>query len=108
MPNGLESCAVKWPSPAEREQYKQWVEDMSCAEWRDRWYMIDGTLVSIFARPHYYGDIFFDRKSNYSFVQVCQPPLALTTLTNGLFIQFLRTPWSYITVRITTHFTMSD
>ncbi|KAK9342066.1 hypothetical protein V1522DRAFT_64322 [Lipomyces starkeyi] len=69
MPNGLESCAVKWPSPAEREQYKQWVEDMSCAEWRDRWYMIDGTLVSIFARPHYYGDIFFDRKSNYSFVQ---------------------------------------
>ncbi|KAK9321370.1 hypothetical protein V1517DRAFT_175131 [Lipomyces orientalis] len=31
----LESSAVRWPTPEEREQYKQWVEAMSCPEWRN-------------------------------------------------------------------------
>jgi len=34
--------------------------------------MIDGTLVSLYSKPHYFGERFFDRKSNYSVnVQVC-------------------------------------
>ncbi|KAK9373733.1 uncharacterized protein V1513DRAFT_139014 [Lipomyces chichibuensis] len=63
----LESRTVHWPTPDEREQYKQYIESMSCAEWRNGWCMIDGTLIPIFAKPHYYGDVFYDRKSNYSF-----------------------------------------
>ncbi len=28
--------------------------------------MVDGTTISIFEKPHYYGQAFYDRKSRYS------------------------------------------
>ncbi|KAK9481950.1 hypothetical protein V1527DRAFT_448128, partial [Lipomyces starkeyi] len=64
--SGLEQEAIRWPSPAEREKYKQYVEEISCPAWRNGWCMIDGTLVPLYAKPYFYGDMFFDRKSNYS------------------------------------------
>ncbi|KAJ8580319.1 hypothetical protein M405DRAFT_890532, partial [Rhizopogon salebrosus TDB-379] len=43
-------------------------EFLSClAGWLgDGWVMVDGTLVSLYARPAFYGNTWYDRKSNYS------------------------------------------
>lgn len=55
-----------------KSEAKEWVEDKSCPAWRNGWLMVDGTLVPLFRRPGYFGNVFFDRKSNYSLnVQVC-------------------------------------
>ncbi|KAF8166165.1 hypothetical protein BJ912DRAFT_1003126 [Pholiota molesta] len=43
--------AVHLPTPAEKEEAKQWVESHSCRKWRDGWCMVDGTLVPLFDRP---------------------------------------------------------
>ncbi|KAK9482034.1 hypothetical protein V1527DRAFT_54652 [Lipomyces starkeyi] len=62
----LEQETIRWPSPAEREKYKDHVENMSCAAWPNGSCMIYGTLVPLYAKPYLYGDLFFDRKSTYS------------------------------------------
>lgn len=59
--------ALRWPTAEEIKEAKQWVEDASrCPEFRDGWCMVDGTLVPLYSRPHWYGKSYFDRKSNYS------------------------------------------
>jgi hypothetical protein len=62
----LHDNVVCWPSPAEKEQAKQWVEDNSCPAWRDGFCMVDGTLVPLAEKPGHHGEAYFDRKSNYS------------------------------------------
>jgi hypothetical protein len=58
---------VVWPEGEERERHKIRAEEITAVkEWRDGWCMIDGTLVPLYAKPSYYGDRFYDRKSNYS------------------------------------------
>jgi hypothetical protein len=57
---------IRMPNNAEKEAAKQWVEEHSCAAWRDGWCFVDGTLVPLASRPHWYGPSYFDRKSNYS------------------------------------------
>ena len=49
-----------------KAEAKDWVEKQSCLAWRNGWLMVDGTLVPLFRRPGYFGNVFFDRKSNYS------------------------------------------
>ena len=64
--------ALYWPTANEKEEAKMWVEENSCPAWRDGWVMVDGTLVPLYARPAFYGNTWYDRKSNYSLnVQVC-------------------------------------
>jgi hypothetical protein len=58
--------ALHWSSPQEKEATKAWVQDTSCRAWRDGWLMVDGSLVLLFMRPGFFGNTFFDRKSNYS------------------------------------------
>jgi hypothetical protein len=58
--------ALHWSSPEAKEAAKAWVQDASCPAWRDGWLMVDGTLVPLFMRPGFFGNTFFDRKSNYS------------------------------------------
>lgn len=58
--------ANRWPTPEATEKAKQWVEEQSCPFWRDGWLMVDGTLVPLWSRPGFFGNTFFDRKSNYS------------------------------------------
>jgi len=68
-------AALHWPDGREKEAAKEWVEENSCLAWRDGWLMVDGTLVPLYARPGFYGNTWYDRKSNYSMnVQV---PLVL-------------------------------
>jgi hypothetical protein len=57
---------VRMPNDAEKETAKQWVEEHSCEAWRGGWCFVDGTLVPLASRPHWYGPSYFDRKSNYS------------------------------------------
>lgn len=59
-------AALYWPTGEEKEEAKQWVEDNSCAAWRDGWIMVDGTLVPLYSRPGFFGNSWYDRKSNYS------------------------------------------
>jgi hypothetical protein len=58
--------ALYWPTLDEKEEAKRWVEENSCPAWRDGWLMVDGTLVPLYARPAFYGNTWYDRKSNYS------------------------------------------
>jgi hypothetical protein len=58
--------AVRMPTPAEKEQAKQWVHDHSCKACRNDWCFVDGTLVPLDERPTWYGPSYFDRKCNYS------------------------------------------
>lgn len=60
------NSTVQWASDEARETAKQWVEDRSCPAWRNGWLMVDGTLVPLFQRPAFFGNTWFDRKSNYS------------------------------------------
>ena len=62
----LHDSAIRWPSEDEKEESKWWVEAASCYAWRDGYCMVDGTLVVLFQKPGYYGEAYFDRKSNYS------------------------------------------
>ena len=75
------AATMPWPNPEEIERAKSWVESNSCPAWRDGWWMVDGSLVPLFQRPHHFGNTFFDRKSNYSMnVQVHNPQLHLIIL----------------------------
>ena len=58
--------SMRWPDDAAKEQAKLWVEENSCSAWQNGWLMVDGTLVPLYACPAFYGNVFFDRKSNYS------------------------------------------
>ena len=59
-------AAVRWPNEEEKENAKVWVEGASGPEWHDGWLMVDGTLVPLSRRPGFYGNTWYDRKSNYS------------------------------------------
>ncbi|THU76989.1 hypothetical protein K435DRAFT_878449 [Dendrothele bispora CBS 962.96] len=82
----LRQSVLQWPSETEQEQAKQWVENNSCPAWRDGWLMVDGTLVPLYARPAFFGNTWFDRKSNYSMnVQlVTTPDLRIVDFAVGL------------------------
>jgi hypothetical protein len=62
----LHDSVIHWPSEEEKEEVKDWVESVSCSEWRDGFCMVDGTLVPLFEKPGHHGEAYFDRKSNYS------------------------------------------
>ena len=60
------SSSIQWANEQMISEAKEWVESKSCPAWRNGWLMVDGTLVPLFRRPGYFGNVFFDRKSNYS------------------------------------------
>ncbi|KAF8582924.1 hypothetical protein K439DRAFT_1647406 [Ramaria rubella] len=62
----FQRIVMQWPNKEVNENAKAWVEKQSCPKWRDRWCMVDGTLVPLFARPGFFGNSWYDRKSNYS------------------------------------------
>ncbi|EJF65499.1 hypothetical protein DICSQDRAFT_50638, partial [Dichomitus squalens LYAD-421 SS1] len=66
---------IRLPTPEEKEDAKAWVEEHSCHAWRHGWCMVDGTLVPLFTRPHWFGESYFDRKCRYSLnVQIVSMP----------------------------------
>jgi hypothetical protein len=41
-------------------------ETQTCPEWRCGYLAIDGSTMDLFAKPAYFGETFYDRKSKYS------------------------------------------
>ena len=80
-------AVIYWPTGADREEAKQWVEDNSCPAWRNGWAMVDGTLIPLYARPGYFGNTWYDRKNNYSLN--LQVHFILYGLKNILIIFFI-------------------
>jgi hypothetical protein len=69
----FQHSALHWSSGVAKEAAKAWVEESSCPAWWGGWLMVDGTLVPPFMQPEFFGNTWFDHKSNYSMnVQVCQ------------------------------------
>lgn len=64
--SSLRRMHIRWPIGQEREEPKQWTNAQACPAWRDGWCIVDGTLIPLYNRPRDYGDLWFDRKSNYS------------------------------------------
>ena len=66
--SGLRERHVYWPKEGSerREKAKEMVAGKVIEEWRGGWCMIDGTLVPLNSKPHYFGERFFNQKSNYS------------------------------------------
>lgn len=62
----LHDRAIHWPAPSEQCQASDWVEAQSCRGWRPGYAMVDGTLIPLAVRPVCFGNLFFDRKMNYS------------------------------------------
>ncbi|KAF8804571.1 hypothetical protein BYT27DRAFT_7107251, partial [Phlegmacium glaucopus] len=60
------SSSIQWANDQMKSEAKDWIEGNSCPAWQNGWLMVDGTLVLLFHRPGYFGNVFFDRKSNYS------------------------------------------
>lgn len=54
------------------ELARQFAESRTCPEWRRGFLAIDGSTINLFAKPSYFGESFYDRKSNYSLG--CQVP----------------------------------
>ncbi|KAF8549256.1 hypothetical protein OG21DRAFT_1556475 [Imleria badia] len=71
----FQRATLYWPSGPEKEAVKQWVEDNSCVAWQDGWVLVDGTLIPLYARPGFFGNSWYDCKSNYSLnVQIVSTP----------------------------------
>lgn len=86
-------ASMPWCNAEEIERAKAWVEACSCPAWRDGWLMVDGTLVPIYQRPHYFGNAYFDRKSNYSLnLQVCAPTILFINIEPAFMLQIISTP----------------
>lgn len=58
---------VRWLAEGSEWEYaKDWVEKQFGKEaWRGGWCMINDILIPLFQKPHWYEDIWFDRKNNY-------------------------------------------
>lgn len=70
--------ALRWTSDTAKATAKAWVAEASCPAWGDGWLMVDGTLVPLHIWPGFFGNVFFDCKSNYSMnVQVRTPHAAI-------------------------------
>jgi hypothetical protein len=59
-------ATIRLPTDEEKEEAKEYVEKRSYKAWRGGWCFVDGTLIPLFDRPHWYHESYFDRKSNYS------------------------------------------
>ncbi|KIJ42884.1 hypothetical protein M422DRAFT_253990 [Sphaerobolus stellatus SS14] len=72
---GFRWAVMQWPTEKQKEDAKAWIESRSCLSWCDGWLMVDGTLVPLFTQPGFYGNSWYDRKSNYSLnVQLISTP----------------------------------
>ena len=51
---------VQWPTDAEKEEAKEWIEMHSCQAWRDGWCMVDGSLIPLPSQLTWYGESYYD------------------------------------------------
>ncbi|THV02630.1 hypothetical protein K435DRAFT_579228, partial [Dendrothele bispora CBS 962.96] len=77
---------MAWPNDEAKTCAMNWVEENSCKAWRPGWLMVDGTLVPLYSRPSFFGNTWYDRKSNYSMnlQLVTTPDLRIIDFAVGL------------------------
>ncbi|KIK93242.1 hypothetical protein PAXRUDRAFT_788907, partial [Paxillus rubicundulus Ve08.2h10] len=57
---------------------KEFAANTSCPEWQGGFLAADGSVIPLFQKPGFYGEPFFDWKSNYSLnCQVCHEFLGI-------------------------------
>ncbi|KIK98292.1 hypothetical protein PAXRUDRAFT_134508 [Paxillus rubicundulus Ve08.2h10] len=65
---------LQFPPPHSHDcsQAKEFTDNSACPEWQGGFLAADGSTIPLFQKPGFYGETFFDRKSNYSLnCQVC-------------------------------------
>jgi hypothetical protein len=68
----LHNEVVMMPPEEEKEQAKEYVEAVTCPEWRNGFLLADGTKFALFQKPGLHGEAWFDKNKNYSIdCQVC-------------------------------------
>jgi hypothetical protein len=68
----LHDEAVMMPPEEEKERAKEYVESVTCPEWRNGFLLADGTKFVLFQKPGLHGEAWFDKNKNYSIdCQVC-------------------------------------
>jgi hypothetical protein len=65
-PERFRKSALRWTSDVAKATAKAWVVEASCPQWADGWLMVDRMLVPLHIRPGFFGNVFYDHKSNYS------------------------------------------
>ncbi len=62
----LKEIHIPWSVDQERKKAKEWAETKACYTWQGGWCMVDDMFIPLYSKAQYYGDLWFDRKSNYS------------------------------------------
>jgi len=62
----LHNKLIHLPTPEEKEDAKEWAAGKVCPEWRDGFFMVDGTKFALFQWPGLHGNAWFDKNHNYS------------------------------------------
>jgi hypothetical protein len=67
----LHDSAISWnlhdpDCIREKAKAQEWVESRTCGEWRGGYLTGDGSCFSLFQKPGYHGESFYDKKCNYS------------------------------------------
>jgi hypothetical protein len=62
----LHDEAIMMPPEEEKERAKEYVEQVTCPEWRNGFLLADGTKFVLFQKPGLHGEAWFDKNKNYS------------------------------------------
>jgi hypothetical protein len=62
----LHDEAVMMPPEEEKERAKEYVEKVTCPEWRNGFLLADGTKFVLFQKPGLHGEAWFDKNKDYS------------------------------------------
>ena len=80
----LHDEAVMIPPEEEKERAKEYVESVTCPEWRNGFLLADGTKFPLFQKPGLHGEAWFDKNKNYSIdCQVCTNDLTCKALSDA-------------------------
>lgn len=75
----MHDSVIHWPTEQQKDEAKEWVREVLCDDWSSGFCMVDSTLVLLFKKLGYQGEVYFDWKSNYSLnVQVCFFQIVMT------------------------------
>jgi hypothetical protein len=81
----LHDKAVMMPPEEERKRAKEYMETVTCPEWRNRFLLVDGTKFALSQKPGLHGEAWFDKNKNYSIdCQVSEQSYLFKVLTYTL------------------------
>ncbi len=79
----LHDKAVMMPPEEEKERAKEYMEHVTCPEWRNGFLLADGMKFTLFQKPGLHGEAWFDKNKNYSIN--CQ----VRAISFGIRIEYL-------------------